>query len=321
MAKEEPFVGLVREILLAVGMIGIIVLALWAHTGSMPPLVVVESSSMVHDESGEIGSIDAGDLILVHQREWSEVITFAEATDINNPNYGHESHGLAGDVIIYERNGENGTPIIHRAILRVIPNRTAVVVDNVCTEGVHDESIGMCILSWDVPGTNVRDAENISITFDGIDAARYDCGVKSHGDMVLNVVEWKPEHSGFLTLGDNNHCSVDQGSNAVPGSSGVYSASGIVKPVKAEWIVGVAGGEIPWLGVVKLLVSGGDSPGVIHVPNSSFYWLVGLIVGLLMAPVIIEPIGKRLVATSPELIEAQREDALDAVVSLLGEEE
>ena len=73
--------------------------------------------------------------------------------------------------------------------------------------------------------------------------------------------------------------------------------------------------------MVKLLVSGGDSPGVIHVPNSSFYWLVGLIVGLLMAPVIIEPIGKRLVATSPELIEAQREDALDAVVSLLGEEE
>ncbi len=321
MAREEPFVGLLREIILAVGMIAIIVLALWAHTGSMPPLVVVESSSMIHDESGEVGSIDAGDLILVHDREWSEVITFAEATDTNNPNFGHKSHGMAGDVIIYERNGEDGTPIIHRAILRVIPNRTAVVVDNGCTEGVHDPAIGMCILSWDVPGTEVRDVENISISFDGINAGRYECGLKSHGEMILNVVNWKPEHSGFLTLGDNNHCSVDQGSNAVPGSSGVYSASGIVRPVKADWIIGVAGGEIPWLGVVKLMVSGDDSPGVIHVPNSSFFWLAGLIIGLLLAPMILEPIGRRLVATSPELIEAQREDALDTVVSLLGEEE
>ena len=321
MAKDEPFVGLLREIILAVGMIAIIVLALWAHTGSMPPLVVVESSSMIHDKSGEVGSIDAGDLILVHEREWSEVITFAEATDSSNPNFGHESHGLSGDVIIYERNGEEGTPIIHRAILRVIPNRTAVVVDNGCDVGVHDQSIGICILSWDVPGTGVRDAENISISFDGIEAGRYDCGVQAHGEMVLNVVEWKPEHTGFLTLGDNNHCSVDQGSKAVPGSSGVYSDSGIVGPVKADWLIGVAGGEIPWLGVVKLMVSGGDSPGVTHVPNSSFFWLAGLIVVLLLAPVIFEPIGQRLIATSPELLEALREDALDAVVSLLGEEE
>lgn len=321
MSKEEPFVGLLREIILAVGMIAIIILALWAHTGSMPPLVVVESSSMIHDKSGEIGSIDAGDLILVHEREWSEVITFAEASDTSNPNFGYESHGLSGDVIIYERNGEEGTPIIHRAILRVIPNQTAVVVDNGCDEGVHDQSFGICILSWDVPGTGIRDAENISISFDGINAGRYDCEVQAHGQMVLNVVEWRPEHIGFLTLGDNNHCSVDQGSKAVPGSSGVYSASGIVGPVKADWLIGVAGGEIPWLGVVKLMVSGDDSPGVTHVPNSSFFWLAGIIVALLLAPVIIEPFGKRLIATSPELLEAQREDALDIVVSSIGEEE
>ena len=45
----------------------IIVLAMWAHTGSMPPLVV-ESNSMQHDENGEYGTIDAGDLILVHNK-------------------------------------------------------------------------------------------------------------------------------------------------------------------------------------------------------------------------------------------------------------
>ncbi|RJU97628.1 MAG: hypothetical protein DWC00_00865, partial [Candidatus Poseidoniales archaeon] len=55
---------LIREVLLAGGMIVILIFALYAHTGSMPPLVVVESSSMIHAEEGEVGSIDAGDLVL-----------------------------------------------------------------------------------------------------------------------------------------------------------------------------------------------------------------------------------------------------------------
>ena len=41
-------------------MIVVLIAALYAHTQSMPPLVVVESSSMVHDSEGEVGSIDAG---------------------------------------------------------------------------------------------------------------------------------------------------------------------------------------------------------------------------------------------------------------------
>ena len=32
----------------------------------MAPLVVVESNSMIHSEQGEVGSIDAGDLVLVN---------------------------------------------------------------------------------------------------------------------------------------------------------------------------------------------------------------------------------------------------------------
>ena len=40
--------------MLAVAMIAFLVLGLWAHTGTMPPLVVVESSSMIHEENGEV---------------------------------------------------------------------------------------------------------------------------------------------------------------------------------------------------------------------------------------------------------------------------
>ena len=41
MSDDDPLKSLLRELVLAAGMIGVLILALWAHTGSMPPLVVV----------------------------------------------------------------------------------------------------------------------------------------------------------------------------------------------------------------------------------------------------------------------------------------
>ena len=82
MGESNPMRTLVREIALAAGMITILVLAMWAHTGSMPPLVVVESNSMQHDIEGEIGTIDAGDLVLVHSPDSNQIITFAEAPQL-----------------------------------------------------------------------------------------------------------------------------------------------------------------------------------------------------------------------------------------------
>ena len=84
MGESDPLRTLVREIVLAAGMITLLVMAMWAHTGSMPPLVVVESNSMQHDESGEVGTIDAGDLVLVHSPDNRKIITFVEATDPNS---------------------------------------------------------------------------------------------------------------------------------------------------------------------------------------------------------------------------------------------
>ena len=60
------------------------------------------------------------DLVLVHKSSFENIVTFAEATDPSNPYFGHESHGMEGDVVIYKKNGEpSTTPIIHRAILRL----------------------------------------------------------------------------------------------------------------------------------------------------------------------------------------------------------
>lgn len=326
-ADQDPLKSLIRELILAAAMIAILILGLWAHTGSMPPLVVVESSSMIHDIEGEIGSIDAGDLILVHNQPYDTIVTFAEASQVGSVHHGYASHGMAGDVIIYEKNGDPGTPIIHRSILRVLPHDTyspsretdsnSSNEDHCPTGGTYDQYstdvlegiAGTCVVNWDVPGTDQLAVESITVKFDGIQAGLYDCNRPSHANVetYLVVWQWQPLHAGMLTLGDNNKCSVDQGSSAVNGSSGVHSQSGLVGPVASDWVIGVAGGELPWLGTVKLMVSGGDSPGTSYVPTSSFYWLFTLIASVLIAPMIIEPLINKLMQRSPELAQANKE--------------
>jgi len=309
--------------LLAVAMIAFLVLGLWAHTGTMPPLVVVESSSMIHEENGEVGSIDAGDLILVMDTPYDSIITFAEASDRSNKYHGYETHGMEGDVIIYHKNGDQGTPIIHRAILRVepsqttSPNRLAANDSDYCPNGgtwdsaVEDEDgeIGTCVLTWSVPGTNVTNSETITIRFDGYTAGYYDCKRMAHANVepYLVVWNWQPKHSGIVTLGDNNQCSVDQGGLVVNGSSGIHSASGVAGPVREDWLVGVAGGEIPWLGTVKLMLSGADSPGTQYVPGSSFLFLAMVIGGIIFAPVGLEVMLKKIMQESPEMRQAKLE--------------
>ena len=78
MSEHDPLKTLLLEMALAVGMIACLVGAMFIHTGSMPPLVVVESKSMIHEEGGELGSIDAGDLILVHDQP-GDTATLADA--------------------------------------------------------------------------------------------------------------------------------------------------------------------------------------------------------------------------------------------------
>lgn len=301
-------------------MIVVLIAALYAHTGSMPPLVVVESSSMVHDSDGEVGSIDAGDLVLVHKSSFENIVTFAEATDPLNPYYGHEAHGMEGDVVIYKKNGETSTPIIHRAILRVVPNEAYPPSSNgTCpeeasfdSEWIIDGTRGACVLTWDVPGTNVVNQPSISIQFDGIDAGYYDCERFAHAGVEAHLVvhDWVPKHSGLLTLGDANKCSVDQGAGAVNGSSGLRTLDGsVLGPVQESWLVGRAGGEIPWLGAVKLMVSG-SGPGLEYVPGSSLMYLFACIGGILVFPMVADPLIRRIFSTSPENIQAQQEKAL-----------
>ena len=312
MGDSDPMRTLVREIILAAGMIALLVLAMWAHTGSMPPLVVVESNSMQHDSTGEVGTIDAGDLVLVHSPDNNIIITFAEATDPDSQHFGYESLGMEGDVIIYERNGESdSTPIIHRALFKVdIGQSTPSDEEGVCSEDAvlwQDE----CITSWTVPGSNQVDVESINLIFDGNETGKYACGgvAAQHGSGWFSVEDFTPSNPGYITLGDNNDCNDDQG--VFEFARGLNSLhSGVIKPVERDWVIGISGAEIPWLGTVKLMVSGGDSPGVSQVPGSSFIFLILFIGAVLATPMLMEPLINKVLRNSPEVIEAERESAI-----------
>ena len=316
MGEYDPMRTLVRELVLAAGMITLLVLAMWAHTGSMPPLVVVESNSMQHDSDGEIGTIDAGDLVLVHAPEDNRIVTFAEATDSKSDYYGYESLGMEGDVIIYERNGESdSTPIIHRALFEIVIGQSVPAENqDQCEGGVFWEDV--CITSWSVPGSDQVNVKEINLIFDGENTGKYACeGIAAqHGSEWFSVENYTPMNPGYITLGDNNYCNDDQGVfEFAQGLSSIHS--GMIRPVQEDLVIGISGAEIPWLGTVKLMVSGGDSPGVSQVPCQSFVFLILFVGAVLVAPIVIEPVIKRILRNSPEAVEAEIEDAIALIYS------
>ncbi len=258
---------LAKEVILALGLVILILGAMWISTGSFPPMVVVESGSMMHDlDDGSVGAIDAGDLILVMNPSRKQIITLVEATQEENPNYNYNSHGMPGDVIIYKKNGGDETPVIHRALLKVVANSTLAGSE-----------------TWDVSGTNITNVESISMTLD------YNC--RFHGN--LTIINWIPTHEGYLTTGDNpitNGCKIDQlAATGQDPRNGLKDEFGNpVTAVKEEWVLGIASSEIPWVGSIKLLASGNHH----SVTESSWVNLTFSVILLLAIPGIIEGIPK-----------------------------
>ena len=261
-----------REATLAIGLVTILLGSMWIATGSFPPMVVVESGSMMHEEEGSVGAIDPGDLVLVMNPDRVEIVTYGEASDAENENFGYESHGMAGDVIIYRKNGGSDTPVIHRALLKAVVNSSG---------------------GWDVPGTPLVNVDSITWTLD------YECSYHG-GTYNLKIDRWEPNHEGYLTTGDNpdsNGCNIDQLRATNPEASETYIRGNGLKDengnpvlaVKEEWIIGVAATEIPWLGAAKLAISGTSS----SVTDSTWRSLAMVIAIIIVTPYLMEAIAVR----------------------------
>lgn len=226
-----------RDTLTLLAAFALLLTGLFAYTGTWPPAVIVESSSMMHlDDEVTYGrswltfgpaTIDPGDLVLVKSVDSAEgVRTLVEG--------GKERYGSPGDVVVYfPRDQREATPIIHRAVAYVEVTGTGDATeyrmrwdpDAPCEGGATKDG------AWCVYGSEGVYVPSVPI--------------QRLGSTPSNPQPYKPEHSGFLTKGDNpvTNRQIDQ-------------VSGLSPTVKLEWIEGKGRAEIPWLGLIKLSLAG-----------------------------------------------------------------
>lgn len=227
----------VRDTLTLVAVFALLLGGLFAYTGTWPPAVIVESSSMMHlDDEVTYGrswatfgpaTIDPGDLVLVkHAENPDDVRTLVEG--------GRDRYGSPGDVIVYyPRDQREATPIIHRAVAYV----EVVGTDDAATYRVRWDPEAPC------EGDATKDGNWCVYGSDGVYVPSVP--IQRLGSTSTNPLPYKPEHSGFLTKGDNpvTNRQIDQ-------------VSGLSPTVKMDWIEGKGRGELPWLGLIKLSLAG-----------------------------------------------------------------
>ncbi|OGS55429.1 MAG: hypothetical protein A3K60_05340 [Euryarchaeota archaeon RBG_19FT_COMBO_56_21] len=254
----------------------LVLLTMFAYTGMWPPLVVVESNSMMHGEDNlsDIGTIDTGDLVLVKKVDQaSDIETYLEGYVS-----GYRSYGDYGDVIVYERGGVSAaTPIIHRAMMYLEIN--------------PDNSGYKCAALKNVPQTKWSTL-NTADTWDNLTSVLiiHDVGWGGQSVTIDIRAMTTSDRSGFITKGDHNS-AIDQ----------MYGAAG---PVNVDWVVGKARGEIPWFGLLKLWST--DTLGSPAPPNSvRNLWIT-------IAMIVIAPVVMDIVLTHREKKRIERRRALYA---------
>lgn len=222
-----------RDTVVALGVVAVILGALFLYTGVWPPMVVVESGSMMHlgedTPFGRYGTIDPGDLVLVKGTD--SVETWAQG--------GKDRYGKAGDVIVYYPNNDRArTPVIHRAM-------TFVEVKGDGVARTYE-------FAW--PGENshcsrgkcVFDARGIYLPELGFDS----------GANFAETDGWKPPRSGYVTQGDNPRTNPRSDPAAGISCGATFPAPKTCSAVDPSWIEGEAKGELPWFGLIKLAVGG-----------------------------------------------------------------
>jgi signal peptidase len=254
--SENSKVSLVRDILIAFLIVIVILIGLWTYTGQWfgAPMVAIESGSMMHKNEpyGRLGTIDAGDMVLlvkVYDRD--DVVTWVAHYE-NNYHYGNY-----GDVIIYKPDGESNTEqIIHRA---------------------------MC---W----VDVEDHGSYKLyTFEGYDEVYNSSqelfipslGIRNRSNRSIKVDWWT--NSGFITKGDNttSNYQCDQVGGISRQPVKIEWISGKAR-FELPWI-----GTINLL--FNDLIGGKNTLG--NVPKDSIACLVILLETLVLIPVSLDIYG------------------------------
>ncbi len=240
---REGIKGTIRDVMVSFIIVAAIFLALYAYSGVWPPIVVIESGSMQHGSDSHIGTIDTGDIVVV-KKVYSpdDVVSYIEGRI-----HGYRTYGDYGDVIIYNYQGRS---IIHRAIAYLI------------WDGDH----------WRVRGVNMSNLPDWLY----IDKDQITIYNVSHGPYDTIIIHIDRRHlnpdvvgdEGFITMGDHNlevYGSTAYDQNGMDGFLPICP-----KLVDYNMIEGVARGELPWFGAIKLYLTGTNTD---EIPPSTNLWL------------------------------------------------
>jgi signal peptidase len=269
-AAQEGWKAWARDIAFALVIMAVILGAMYVYTGVWPPLVVVESSSMQHsDTESYLGVIDTGDLVFVQAAPArTDVVTYVQGRAT-----GYSTYGDYGDVIVFRLfTRPQDTPIIHRAIMYVIPNGT-------CGPACADVP-DLALLSPADWGGVTRGGQPTHVPY-GLESL----WIRDMGYRHLNVTfdfsrlsVFFSRGPGYLTMGDHN--------------APVFDTTWF--PIQSD-IIGHARGEFPWFGLIKLLVSpaatccqGWGDP---RAPGNSWTNLALSLAFLVALPFILEAAG------------------------------
>lgn len=269
-----------RDIGIAALAVGVVIGSISVYSGTWPPMVVIESGSMQHDrERSMLGVIDTGDLTLVKKvGAESEILTYMEGAAT-----GYRTYGAFGDVLIYAKNNfRDITPIIHRAVTRIEVNASG---------SSYDFPELLIPNKWNIPLNETNFAIGPFWTWDDAHPGGAEVNYTIDLKRITDSMAGDPLHGGLLTKGDQNQF-IDQGRLTV-GALGHFGD--LVEPVKFEWVVGKAVGELPWFGVIKLWVGGMHCPPT-HpncIPGNSQTNLVLAIIAIAVGPYAVETLWRR----------------------------
>ena len=218
----------VKDIGIAIASVAVVFLLTFAYSGNWPPMVVIESGSMEHDNNplysepgySHIGIIDTGDLVIVKKAEKEDIVTYLAGIKT-----GYKKYGDYGDVIVYYKNGirdyegQSVTPVIHRAMAWV--------------EVLEEPQ--------DMDGDDIKDYYYIPEidTYFGSKIGLSEIGLPLHHEI-------SPISSGYITKGDST------GNKFADQFSHRDILGNVVQPTDPEWVVGMSRGELPWFGLIKL---------------------------------------------------------------------
>lgn len=252
------------EPLVALAIIIVLLVALFAYTQNWPPMYVVESNSMQHGPNDQLGLINTGDLVLAQKVPLSSITPYVTGLQT-----GYSTYGEFGDVLLYWPNGGGSTPIIHRALLYLDWDPPGGFYNATDLSALPCGSALDAVFAYFAPGAeSTPTCDTTHLALGGV-LDLYRIGWMSE-NISVDLTSNLGDHSGFLTMGD---------ANLFPDQTAPIPISTLVEP---GWIIGVARGMLPWFGALKLLLEGQTA----DVPTQSWQYM-----GLTIAAVILLAYG------------------------------